>query len=306
MNSISPQARTNLELILQEIDVLCKGVRFPSRKSRPGRKPEYSDKLIVKLVIIQYLLGFTSERSFLRFVPELKSREFTRLPDQSQYNRRAKSLKPTTKKLISKMQGYLNISRSKIRVLDTAPVPVVKLSRAKKRKILTDKEQVSIGYCASQKTHYCGLKLNLLVNRQGIPCQHYLKPANKSDIKCLEEILVEKKDIKDVVLIGDKGYISSSDKEWVKRRWRITLITGYRRNQKRQNTKKEKQLLKKRKIIETVISQLKDQMNLDKLRAKTYEGLSSRIDNIIFAYIFGVYFNKKHRRNPLNLKSILT
>src|SRR3989338_4798792 len=305
MNNISPQARTNLELILQEIDVLWKGVRFPSMKSRPGRKPKYSDKLIVKLVVAQHLCGFTSERSFLRFVPELKCPEFAKLPDQSQYNRRAKGLKSITEKLIFKMQDYLNISRSKIRVLDTAPVPVVKLSRAKKRKILTDKRQIAIGYCATQRTHYCGLKLNLLVNHQGIPCQHYLKPANKSDIKCLEEILVEKKDIKDVILIADKGYISDFNKEWVKRCWRITLITGYRRNQKRQNTKKEKQLLKKRKIIETVISQLKDQMNLEKLRAKTYEGISSRINNIIFTYIFGVYFNKKHHKNPLNLKSIL-
>jgi hypothetical protein len=204
------------------------------------------------------------------------------------------------------MQEYLKVSKSKIRVLDTTPIPVVRLSRAQNRKILTDKRQVAIGYCAAQQTHYCGLKLNLVVNQQGIPCQYYLKPANKSDIKCLEEILIEKKNIKDVVLITDKGCISEFNKEWVKRCWRITLITGYRRNQKKQNTKREKQLLKKRKIIETVNSQLKDQMNLEKLRAKTYEGLSSRIDNIIFTYIFGVYFNKKHHRNPLNLKSILT
>jgi hypothetical protein len=306
MNTISPGARTNLELILQEIDVLCKGLRFPKRKSRRGRKPEYSNKLIIKLVVIQHLLGFTSERSFLRFVPELKRQEFAQLPDQSQYNRRAKSLKPATEKLISKMQDYLNIDKSRIRVLDTAPVPVVKLARARRRKILTDKKQVAIGYCAAQKTHYCGLKLNLFVNHQGIPCQYHLKPANKSDIRCLEEILVEKKSIKDVVLIADKGYISDFKKAWVKRCWKITLVTAYRRNQKKQNTQKEKKLLKKRKIIETVISQLKDQMNLEKLRAKSYEGLSSRIDNIIFTYIFGVYFNKKHRRNPLNLKSILT
>jgi|SRR3989344_2488685 len=311
MSHISPHARTNLELILQEVDALCKGVRFPSRKSRPGRKPDYSDKFIVKLVVIQNLMGFTSERSFLRFVPELKSKDFVKLPDQSQYNRRAKSLKPITGKLISKMQKYLNIEKSKIRVLDTTPVPVVKLSRAKKRKILTDKRQIAIGYCAAQRTHYCGLKLNLVVNHQGIPCRHYLKPANKSDIRCLEEILVENekeknRELSDIVLVADKGYISDFNKDWVKRCWQITLITGYRRNQKKQNTKKEKQLLKKRKIIETVNSQLKDQMNLEKLRAKTYEGISSRINNIIFTYIFGVYFNKKHHRNPLNLKSILT
>ncbi len=311
MSHILSSARTNLELILHEIDALCKGVRFPSRKSRLGRKPKYSDKFIVKLVVIQNLLGFTSERSFLRFVPELKSKDFVNLPDQSQYNRRVKSLKPITEKLISKMQKCLNIEKSRLRVLDTTPVPVVKLSRARGRKILTDKRRIAIGYCASQRSYYCGLKLNLVVNQQGIPSRYYLKPANKSDIRCLEEILIENekrknRELSDIVLIADRGYISDFNKDWVKRCWRITLITGYRKNQKKQNTKKEKLLLGKRKIIETVNSQLKDQMNLEKLRAKTYEGISSRIDNIIFTYVFGVYFNKKHHRNPLNLKSILT
>jgi len=67
-----------------------------------------------------------------------------------------------------------------------------------------------------------------------------------------------------------------------------------------------KQLLKNRKIIETVIGQLKDRMGLEQLRAKTYQALSSRIDNIIFTFLFGIYFNKQHHRNLLNLKSILT
>jgi len=306
MSTISPRARTNLELILQEIDALCKGLRFPKKKSRRGRKPKYSNKLIIKLVIVQHLLGFTSERSFLRFIPELKCEEFNQLPDQSQYNRRAKSLQTIANKLISKMLKELNADKSRLRILDTTPVPVIKLSRASRRKILTDKKQVSIGYCAVQKVHYCGIKLHLLVNQQGIPCRYDLKPANKSDIRCLEEMLVEKQNIRDLVLIADKGYISDFNKSWFKECWQLTMITPYRRNQKKTNTKKEKKLLKKRKIIETVIGQLKDQMNLEKLRAKTYEGLSNRIGNIIFTFIFGVYFNKKHHRNPLNLKSILT
>lgn len=306
MNNNLAEDRTNLTLILAEVDVLCKGVRFPKRKSRRGRKPTYSDKFILKLVIIQNLLGFTSERSFLRFLPELKCQEFEQLPDQSQYNRRAKRLKPLIDKLTLRINKELKVDKSKLRILDTTPVSVVKLSRAGRRKIFTDKKQVSIGYCAAQKTHYCGVKLNLLVNKDGIPHQYYLKPARKSDIRCLEEILVEKQKIKDIVLVGDKGYISDFNKHWFKQCWNITLITSYRRNQKKRNTKKEKKLLKNRKIIETVINQLKDQMGLEKLRTKTYTALESRINNLIFTYLFGIYLNKKHHRNLLNLKSILT
>ena len=81
MNTLKAGARTNLELILAEVDVLCKGIRLPQKKSRRGRKPVYSDKFILKLVIIQYLLGFTSERSFIRFLSQLEQQIFERLPD---------------------------------------------------------------------------------------------------------------------------------------------------------------------------------------------------------------------------------
>lgn len=305
MSTISPQARTNLELIIREVDVLCKGIGLPKKKSRRGRRPTYSDKYILKLVVIQHLLGFTSERSYLRFVPELKCSEFAHLPDQSQYNRRAKRLRALTEKLTLRINEVIKIEKSKIRILDTTPVPLLKMSRARNRKIFTDKRQAAIGYCAAQQTHYFGLKLNLFINKEGVPCRHELKPANKSDIRCLEEILVDNQEPSDIVLVADKGYISDFDKSWFKQCWRIALITPYRRNQKRQNTKKERKLLRNRKIVETVIGQLKDQMGLEKLRAKTYQGVKSRIDSIIFTYLFGVYINKLYKRNPLNLKSLL-
>lgn len=305
MSTNLPKARTNLELILSEVDVLCKGIRLSKKKSRRGRKPIYSDKYILKLVVIQHLLGFTSERSFLRFVPKIKCPKFEYLPDQSQYNRRAKRLKPLIEKLTLRINQIIRLDKSKIRILDTTPVPLLRLSRVRRRRVFTDKKQVAIGYCAAQKTHYFGLKLNLFINKEGIPFFHELKPANKSDIRCLEEILVENQKPSDIVLVADKGYISDFNKLWFKRCWQIALITPYRCNQKKQNTKREKQLLKKRRIVETVIGQLKDQMGLERLRAKTYWGVKSRIDNIIFTYLFGVYINTLYKRNPLSLKSLL-
>jgi len=251
------------------------------------------------------LLGFTSERSFLRFVPELKCPEFESLPDQSQYNRRAKRLKSLIEKLTLRINQTIRLDQSKVRILDTTPVPLLRLSRVKRRRVFTDKKQVAIGYCAAQRTYYFGVKLNLFINVDGVPCWHELKPANKSDIRCLEEILIENQKPAGIVLVGDKGYLSRFNQSWFKECWRVVLVTPYRRNQNQQNTKREKQLLKKRRIVETVIGQLKDQMGLERLRAKTYQGVTSRIDNIIFTYLFGVYINTLYKRNPLNLKSLL-
>lgn len=306
MNTISTQTRTNLELIIHEVDVLCKGVRFLRKKSGPGRPPIYSDKFILKLVILQYLLGFTSERSYLRFLKNLDYPLFARLPDNSRYNRRAKGLKPLIKKLTLRIFKELKVEKSKIRVIDATPVPVIRYARATRRKIFKDKTEVSIGYCASQKSHYCGVKLSLLVNQNGVPCLHSLTAANRHDLIGARQIIKER-DLKGLTLIGDKGYLmKQEERNEIKRKRLIQLITPYRRNQKKKNNKREKNLLRKRKIIETVNSQLKDQMGLERLRAKSYQGLTSRIDNLIFTYLFGVYFNKSTGRNPLNLKSILT
>lgn len=306
MKHIAPQTRTNLESIIHEVDVLCKGVRFPKRRSKVGRPPIYTDKFIIKLVILQYLLGFTSERSYLRFLKNLDYSLFNKLPDNSRYNRRAKNLKPLIKKLTLRIFKELKVEQSKIRVIDATPVPVIRYARAKRRKIFTDKNKISIGYCASQKTYYCGVKLNLLVNQNGIPCVHSLIAANRHDLIGAKQIIQEQ-NLKGLILVGDKGYLMKEDeKKGIKRKRLIQLITPYRRNQKKKNNRREKKFLQKRRIIETVNSQLKDQMGLERLRAKNYQGLTSRIDNLIFTYLFGVYFNKLTGRNPLSLKSILT
>lgn len=308
MSSIKPRARTNLELILAELEALCKEDKLlitnSSGSHSRGRPSKYSDIQIIQMAVLQNLLGFDSELSFVRFLGNLPQPIFKEWPSQQQYNRRLKELKPQIESLTKELLSRLRIERSKIRIVDTTGIPLISLARKKRRKLFRGR-RYGIGYCATLKTHYFGLKLTLLTNQDGIPTTYHLMPARKADITCLEQMLIKNQGPSNVVLVGDKGYLSDFNKEWFRRCWNITLITPYRANQKKKNTKKEKRLLRKRKIIETVIGQLKDHLRLDHLRARSYETIELRISNIIFTYIFGVYFNKKYHRNPLKLKSIL-
>jgi len=303
MRPHSNRARANLELILAEVEELCKGVVIPRTEKR-GRPPQYGDAFILQLVVLQYLLGFTSERSFLRFLPNLKRQEFARLPDQSQYNRRAKHIRPLIKPLDRKILKRLKVSKSSMRIVDNTPVPLLRLSRVKRRRVFLNKNEAAIGYCASQKTYYFGCKLSLVINRDGVPFTFQLFPANKGELPCLEATILSR-NIRMVTIIGDKGFISYFNKHWLQHTRGIVLVTPYRKNQKRHNTKRERQLLKGRRLIETVIGQLKDQFGLRGLRVRNRESLESRVENMLFTYLFGVYFNKKYHRNPLRLKSIL-
>lgn len=63
---------------------------------------------------------------------------------------------------------------------------------------------------------------------------------------------------KNITVTGDLGYLlNDNDKKIIKENHKITLVTPYRKNQKKINTTAEKVLLKKRYTVENSISKLK-------------------------------------------------
>jgi len=63
-----------------------------SRDHRPGRKPRLSDPELICLAVAQQLLGFTSERHWIRYADKHLGAMFPDLPGQSGYGKRLRSL----------------------------------------------------------------------------------------------------------------------------------------------------------------------------------------------------------------------
>lgn len=216
MSPISSRVRTNLELILTEIEALCKEEKLGIRGSRSrGRPSKYSDIQIIQMAVLQNLLGFDSELSFVRFLGNLPQPIFKEWPSQQQYNRRLRELRTEIESLTKELLSRLRIERSKIRIVDTTGIPLINLARKKRRKLFRGRKY-SIGYCTALKTYYFGLKLTLMTNQDGIPITYHLMPARKADITCLEQMLIKNQGPSNVVLVGDKGYLSDFNKEWFK------------------------------------------------------------------------------------------
>jgi len=270
---------------------------------RPGPLPDIPDLTIIQLIILKHLLGFRHESSFLRFIQNLKLKSFfPRLPERTRFNRRSKTLSPVIERIQFELLKRLKTGALKVRIIDTTPLPVVKLARRNQSKIVR-KNDLKVGYCSAQKYYYIGLKLSLAVNIDGIPTHFDFHPANRHDLKTL---MADAEKLNGLVLVGDKGYIGKTAKEDLQSNYRITIITAKRKNQKNQScSSREKRLLKNRKLIERTISQLKDQFNLEKLSAKSLIGFKERVRQIILTYTFGIYFNKRTNRNILSIKSIL-
>lgn len=291
----------NLTKIVHLVREIYKSSGFQEPR-RPGKR-EFSDLYICQLVVVQNLKGFSNESAFLRFLKNHPCKAFPQLPTQSCYNHRSKGLEPVIEVLTAEALKRLKINRTKIRIIDATGVPVTKFYRRWKTKAFRNNKFFGVGYCHAKKERYYGVKLTLIVNREGVPVTYHLMSARSHDVKALEPAV---KNLQGIWLVGDKGYAGKEIHRELKLKQRIKVIIPKRKNQKVRNTKWEKRKLKHRRLIEVINEQLKDQFNLEKLRAKSPEGIKTRIRNIIFSYLVATYFNKKNHRNLLSIKGILS
>lgn len=293
-----------LTIIIAAIEEMCKRCKVDS-KVRPGPAAEYPNSFFVTLIILQHLFGFSSESSFLRFLVKLQHPGLTNVPERSWYNRKAKKLVNQVEGIRLLMLYRLGAREIKIRIVDSVPVPVVTYVRASRCQSFANQETAGFGYCATTKTKYFGQKLTLLTTPEGLPTDYRLSLANQHDVRVFKEFLDERAYSR-IVYIGDKGYIMrESDREALLAPDGNRLVTPYKSNQAKRNTRFERRLLRKRKIIETVNSQLSDHLELKRTRAKSDIGLKTRIAGIIASLTFAMYFNCRHHRNILSVKSVL-
>lgn len=291
--------------MIAEIRGLCKKVGV-DEVIRPGPEADYPNSMIITLLILKSLFGFDSESSFLRFVKMHYQDRFPDVPERSWFNRKAKKLMLEQNKIHRLLLEKLDVKHLTLEIVDSTPVPVVKRHRARTCKSFRRGSEVNYGYCASKDEYYYGKKLSLFVTEQGIPTGYGLTPANRHDLVALKEMLpcygvnLYKKQ-----LIADKGYYDGDLRVELKNRFHARLVVPDKKRHHQWNTKRDKRLLKKRAIVETVNEQLQDHMKINHTRARSNHGLLSRVRSIILAFVFGCYFNILHKRPPLTLKSLL-
>jgi len=67
--------------------------------------------------------------------------------------------------------------------VDSFPISSCAKNRIDKRRIFLGKEY--IGYVASKKRHFCGIKVHMVVTRNGEPVQVMLRPGSENDLSVL-------------------------------------------------------------------------------------------------------------------------
>ena len=260
-------------------------------------KPKMNDCTIIALSICAEAIGIDSENHLWGKIKKDYSSLFPNLIDRSNFNRRRRRLRFFTHEVSVKISEMLSEGEDTF-IVDSMPLPVCNIARQFSCK--TGRETFETapdkGFSAITQSYYHGYKMHLVTSVRGVFHSVDMTKASVHDIHFLEDIKYTK--MGNATLIGDKGYISKEIKTDLFHTCNITLETPKRKNQ----TDAEKWhpiFRKSRKRIETLFSQLCDQMMFKRNYAKTFIGIATRVFTKIAAVSCLQSMNYENNK-PLN------
>ncbi|HJQ29529.1 MAG TPA: IS982 family transposase [Rubrobacter sp.] len=251
-----------------------------SKPSKTGRPALLTDSEVITLAILAQWPRFRSERDFWRFAASHLREYFPTLCSQSQFNRRVRALEPEMCSLQRAFSRELAEPSAVYRVLDTTLVPAVVRVRASRKGLFAG--QATFGRSASKTEWVYGFKAALVVDPDGVITAFGLAPA-ASDERPIGEALVASD--RYGAYLADKGFSAVDwERHWLEIYGTLVAATP-KTNDRRAWSKADCRWASgKRQIIEGVIGQLKDFFGLERHRAKTLQGLLTRLAAKVAAY----------------------
>ena len=298
----------NLKTNFDKINLIVKS-SLSARLNKEGnlqfypRLPKMTDCSIIALSICAESLGIDSENYLWSKLKKDYHKEFPDLIDRSNFNKRRRRLRLYIHEVTKQLSAALNKSED-IFLIDSIPVPVCKIAREKRCRFGSEcfESAPDKGYSAVTKSYYYGYKLHLVTSVRGVFHSMDLTRASVHDISYLKE--VGSGGMSNATLVGDKGYLSSQVQTDLFTQCNIRLETPKRNNQKDQQGW-HPVFRKSRKRIETLFSQLCDQMMLKRNYAKTINGLNARLISKIAAVTVLQHINHQQSKPINHLKHAL-
>jgi hypothetical protein len=287
--------RDKLTEIFCEVDDFCKEFEIElnklllsDAKVHRRRKSKLSYSEVITIMITFHIGGF---RCLKHFYLECISRYYQdEFPDLVSYNRfielSQKIILPMT--LFLKMRGLGQCTG--ISFIDSTSINVCKNKRIQRNRVfkgIAERGKSTMGW-------FFGFKLHLIVNEKGEIINFALSKGNTDD----RDVSTIKRMIKNVFgkLYGDKGYISNKLFHYLFNDG-IELITKIKSNMKNQvMSLRDKLLLRKRFIIETINDQLKNISQIEHTRHRSVLGFLSNLISGLIAYCF------QEKKPSLNLE----
>lgn len=247
-----------------------------------GNPPKKKPKMVQSEVMtIMTIFHGMHHQDFKHFYIHYVQKHLTHLfPNTVSYNRFVELMQESNLALAIFLKTVGLGKCTGITYVDSTPIRVCKNKRIKANKVFKDIARTG----KSTMGWFYGFKLHLIVNEKGDILNFLITQGNVDD----REPLKDPKFLEEISgkLYGDKGYIS---KELMKILFidGISLITGIRNNMKNCLMElKDKILLRKRSVIETINDELKNICHIEHSRHRSFRNFISNTLSALIAYSF--------------------
>jgi hypothetical protein len=251
-----------------------------------------SDAELLTMAVMSALLGFTSERRWLRYADKELAGMFPRTIGQSGWNKRVRKAFFLFIRVIRMLAMDTSLWSDDVWVVDSAPVQCGCSREAVRRSDAAG--WAEYGYCASHSRYFWGLRLHLVCTLTGLPVMFALAGAKADERETLLGMLGAARDVTAAhpgqVIIGDKNYFGRAFEAELAER-ELTLLRPVRKGEAgRAGQNLFKPL---RQVIESVNWTFKGQLDLERHGGKTPEGILARVLARVLALTAAIWHNDK-------------
>ena len=242
------------------------------------RKFTMSTSEIVTITVLFHLSGIRTFKHFYIYYVQGQLRE--EFPNTVSYNRFVELMQSNILPLTLYMKTCCLGECTGISFVDSTPIRACGNKRITQNKVF--KDIATIG--KSTMGWFYGFKLHIIINDKGELLDFVITQANVDDRTPLKEENFLKKIFGS--LYGDKGYLSKELASLLFDQG-LHLVTGIRNNMKNvMMTMRDKILLRKRSVIETINDQLKNIAQAEHSRHRSFGNFITNLVASLIAYSF--------------------
>ncbi|WP_280702982.1 IS982 family transposase [Kitasatospora sp. GP82] len=257
-----------------------------------GIAPTLSDAELVTLAVMSVLLGYTSERRWLRRAAREFRHLFPYLPQQSGYNKRLRNASKLVKHIIRLLAPDTPLWSDDVWAVDSTPVGCGCSRETAKRSDLAG--WAEYGYCASHSRYFCGLRLHLVCTLGGLPILFALTGAKADERETLRDMLAAAPEVTTThprqTIIGDKNYYGRDfERDFTERH--LELLRPARKGEPEEAGAHLFKPL--RQVIESINQTFKGQLDLERHGGRTPAGVIVRVLTRISALTAAIWLNDK-------------
>lgn len=282
------------------VDELIKKMENGQKLRKRGFNPALSDSEMITMEVVSEFLSIDTDKGAWEYFSTHWRSLFPALGSRSNFAKHAANLWVIKQWIQTLLATDLGAFSDSLHLADGFPVPVCHFRRANFSEIFAG--EATYGYCASKGETYYGFKGNLLINSDGVITGITLTQANIDERESLWDLLESVHGM----IIADKGLIGTAYQNELREFTGIDLQTAARSNMEEKRSKKFlKWLTSTRRLVETVIGQLTERFNIEKVRARKMWYLTNRITRKVLSHTICACINKKIGNPMLQFELLL-